>query len=146
MARGGAPHEIQRAQQLGRKDVTIHAPAAVLNLGRIEPGTDVSDKDLIAMQNALIRELRQEVEQQKMAAETIAVTTCALIKAICDGTGVGVSDGGDYQVEIPKSLYKHLEGSELELAGIRPDTYTPVLARIVDKSSAPHIGGLHAAL
>jgi hypothetical protein len=143
MSRGGAPSQRKDPRILRNgPDLTILAPPAILRPQRsqaLPTGPDISDKDVIAMQAAQIRELEGEVENQKMAAHSIAVTACCLIKAIVDQTGVGVSDEG--AIEIPRELYERTRGAEIEIQGWQKGIIGPVYARVVPKSNAPAIGG-----
>lgn len=63
-----------------RRNVWIEAPPAVFYVagaGEI-PAEGVTDKDIIAMQQAEIRHLRSELEKLRVTANTIANTAAAL--------------------------------------------------------------------
>jgi hypothetical protein len=122
------------------RDLTILAPPAILRPKSSQALPDgISDKDLISMQASQIRELEGELENQKIAAHTIAVTACCLVKAIVDQTGVGVSDEG--AIMIPREMYERTRGSELQIQGWEKGNINPVYVRIAPESNAPAIGG-----
>lgn len=148
MSRGGATRKKRREPDIldERRDVIVKVPPIIINTGGKKltpdgPDLPVSDKEVIKMQQAMITELERECERQRLSATTIAVTTCALIKAICDGTGIGVSPDEAHAVQIPRELFERLRGSELEIANWQNGRPGDVYARIVPKSSAPQIGG-----
>ena len=125
------------------KDVVIRAPVAQWpDPARIGARLPVEQRwtkdDIITAQEVEIKELKQQVKMQKNAAFTIAVTACCLIKAIVDGTGVGVSDEG--AIEIPREMYERTKGAAIQIANAEDGNIESVYCRIAPNNNEERLG------
>jgi hypothetical protein len=95
-----------------RKDAWIPAPAAIFNVSRMPsftedipavPGLEISEKDIIQMQQAEIRALREEIDKWQVAANTIA-NTAACLASLCP-------TDADGWVHIPRDLRQRMRNN-----------------------------------
>ena len=109
-----------------RKDAWIPAPAAIFNVSRMPsfteniptlPGLEISERDIIQMQQAEIRALREEIDKWQVTANTIA-NTAACLASLCP------TDEGGW-VRIPREL-RHRMRNNVQLAVRHGDDATLV--------------------
>lgn len=84
-----------------------------------------SPQEMIQLQAVEIRELQRRLHLQEIAAHTIGVFAACLVKIILEHTG------GEH-VEVPRSLYRFMDGSELQIANHQADAVGPIYGRVVE--------------
>jgi hypothetical protein len=133
MARGGAPSQRGRVERQG-PDLRIFAPAAILpqHTDILKAG-DLTPQDIIAMQAAELTRVKQELELQKIAAQTITRFCICCMYVIEQHTGEDV-------VAIDRELYEKFSGSEIQIAEYQAGP-GPVFGRFIEKSPDVRIGG-----
>jgi hypothetical protein len=135
MARAGAPSQRGRVEKQGR-DLRIFAPAAIWpqhNVG-LKDASELTPEDIIKMQAAELLRIKQELELQKIAAQTITRFCICCMYVIEQHTGEDV-------VSIGRDLYKKLSGSEIQIAEWQDGNVGPVYGRYLEKSPDIRIGG-----
>jgi hypothetical protein len=133
MARGGAPSQRGRVERQG-PNLTILAPAAVWPQQDIKLAEELTPQDIIQMQAAEIRQLKETAGIQKIASQTIARFCICCMYVILEHTG-------DDCVAIDRALFKKLSGSEIQIAEWQEGNIGPVYGRYLEKSPDIMIGG-----
>jgi hypothetical protein len=134
MARGGAPSQRGHVERQG-PDLKIFAPAAIWpQHGVIKDAAELTPQDIIEMQGAELRRVKQELELQKIAAQTITRFCICCMYVIQLHTGEDV-------VAIDRALYRKLSGSEIQIAEWQDGNIGPVFGRYLEKSPDIMIGG-----
>lgn len=116
------------------RDLTVLAPAATWPQHvDILTAADLTPKDIIAMQAAELRQVKQELEVQKIAAQTITRFCICCMYVIQLHTGEEV-------VAIEREMYEKFSGSEIQIAEYQAGP-GPVFGRFIEKSPDVRIGG-----
>jgi hypothetical protein len=123
------------------RDAIINAPPAQWRTGQEEkkvkeiiksiiPGMDITEKDIIQLQQATIRELESNLDKTRIVATTIANSCLCLYKMLLDE---GYTNDGE-SVTFSKELVDTMKGAEISIS---EDGYGDRSLRITARHNHP---------
>lgn len=75
-----------------RSDVTVHVPTAVMNLSAGPPNDEVTEADIIKVQNGQLQAAAARINEVEVALSTITNIAACALKVLADA---GLSDASD---------------------------------------------------